>query len=50
MGIVPFQPPTFLYDLSKIPVDDAPGGFGICLRPRRCGNPNCDIPRTGNAL
>jgi hypothetical protein len=38
-GIVPFQPPTFLYDLSKIPVDDAPGGFGICLRPRRCGDP-----------
>jgi hypothetical protein len=33
LSIVPFQPPTFLFNLSKILIDDAPGGFGNASAP-----------------
>jgi hypothetical protein len=25
--------------IHQKPIDDAPGGFGICFRPRHCGGP-----------
>jgi hypothetical protein len=37
--IVTFQRLTFLYDVSKILIDNAPLGFGMFLRPRRCSDP-----------
>ena len=39
LGIVSFQPPTFMSDLLKIPFYNGPGDFGIHLRPRRWATP-----------
>jgi hypothetical protein len=45
-GIVTFERQPVLCDVSKILIDDAPGGFGFCLRPATVASPQCD--RTGN--
>jgi hypothetical protein len=38
-----FMPATkFLYDLSKMPIDNAPGASASAFHPRCCGDPMID--------